>query len=65
MVQELGRWAEAVEVLRARLAPHFRRAEPRRRVRASVEGLLGVAEHTGPTHGNTTTAPGPDDILRI
>jgi SRSO17 transposase len=50
MVQERDEWAEAVERLHARLAPHFARTEPRRRVRAYMEGLLGRAERRNGWH---------------
>ena len=50
MVQEIVEWAEAVEGLHERLAPYFRRTEPRRRVRAYMEGLLGRAERRNGWH---------------
>ncbi len=51
MVQaDNGGWAEAVERLHERLAPHFARPEPRRRVRAYMEGLLGRAERRNGWH---------------
>ena len=37
-------WAADLDVLHARLGPRFGRAEPRRRVRAYVEGLLSPVE---------------------
>lgn len=43
-VQERAGWAEAVEGLHDRLAPHFSRTEPLRRVCAYVQGLLVSAE---------------------
>jgi len=41
-------WAGDLDALHARLGPRFGRAEPRRRVRASVEGLLSPV---GRKHG--------------
>ena len=49
-VEERTGWAEAVEGLHNRLAPHFTRAEPRQRVRTYVEGLLGGAERRNGWH---------------
>ena len=49
-------WAEALDAVHARLWPRFRRAEPRRRARAYLRGLLSgverkngwqLAEHAG------------------
>jgi SRSO17 transposase len=37
-------WMVALDALQARLRPRFARAEPRRRVRAYLRGLLGAAE---------------------
>ena len=48
--QEVDGWSESVEGLHARLAPHFMRTEPRRRVRAYMEGLLGRAERRNGWH---------------
>ncbi len=51
MVQaQISGSAEAVESLHARLASHFVRTEPRRRVRACMEGLLGRAERKNGWH---------------
>lgn len=48
--QEMADWAEELEGLHARLAPHFARTEPRQRVRAYVEGILGGAERRNGWH---------------
>ncbi len=58
-VQEITGWAEELDALHARLAPHFARTEPRQRVRAYVEGMLGGAEkrngwHLAEAAGETT-----------
>ena len=49
-MQEMAGWAEGLERLYARLAPHFARTEPRQRVRAYVEGILGGAERRNGWH---------------
>jgi DDE superfamily endonuclease len=55
-IQEVQAWAAGLEVLHARIAGRFARAEPRRRALAYLKGLLGnvarkngwqLAEHTG------------------
>jgi SRSO17 transposase len=55
-IQEVQAWAAGLEVLHARIAGRFVRAEPRRRVLAYLRGLLGnvgrkngwqLAEHAG------------------
>ena len=48
--QETAGWAEALDGLHARLAPRFARPQPRRRVRAYMEGLLGGAERRNGWH---------------
>jgi SRSO17 transposase len=40
----VGRWARELDVLHARIAPRFHRAEPRRRVRAYLQSALGGVE---------------------
>lgn len=49
-MQEITGWAEELDALHARLAPHFARTEPRQRVRAYVEGMLGGAEKRNGWH---------------
>lgn len=49
-MQMVAEWAERLEMLHERLAPHFARTEPRRRVRAYMEGLLGGAERRNGWH---------------
>jgi SRSO17 transposase len=55
-IEEVRAWAAGLEVLHARIAGRFTRAEPRRRVLAYLRGLLGpvgrknswqLAEHAG------------------
>jgi SRSO17 transposase len=55
-IEEVRAWAAGLEVLHARIAGRFARAEPRRRVLAYLRGLLGpvgrkngwqLAEHAG------------------
>ena len=48
--QMVAGWAEELEVLHQRLSTHFARAEPRRRVRTYLEGLLGGAERRNGWH---------------
>lgn len=43
-LQVVREWSEQLEALHQRLASYFARVEPRRRVRAYLEGLLGGAE---------------------
>lgn len=43
-MQIISGWTEQLEALRQRVGSHFARAEPRRRVRTYLEGLLGGAE---------------------
>lgn len=50
MQQEVTGWAEGLERLHARLVPHFARTEPRQRVRAYVEGMLGGADRRNGWH---------------
>jgi SRSO17 transposase len=44
-VQDVAHWADELQVLHARIAPRFERAEPRRRALAYLQGLLSHAEH--------------------
>src|SRR6266436_2527106 len=55
-VADVWRWAETLEKLHARIAPHFARPEPRRRALAYLQGILSeisrkngwqLAEHAG------------------
>jgi hypothetical protein len=55
-IEEVQAWAAGLQALHARIAGRFARAEPRRRVLASLRGLLGavtrkngwqLAEHAG------------------
>lgn len=48
--QEIAGWAEELDALHARLAPYFARPEPRQRVRAYLEGILGGAERRNGWH---------------
>lgn len=48
--QEIAGWSTSLEALHERLAMHFARPEPRRRVRAYLEGLLGGAERRNGWH---------------
>lgn len=54
--KDVRRWAAGLDTLHARVGRHFRRPEPRRRVKSYVEGLLSgvdrkngwqIAEHAG------------------
>jgi SRSO17 transposase len=44
-IEEIRAWAAGLEALHARIAGHFARAEPRRRVLAYLRGLLGPVGH--------------------
>lgn len=66
MVETIQCWDQDLETLHARIAPHFRRAEPRRRALAYLRALLGtcerkngwqIAEHVGDLS--------PDGIQRL
>src|SRR5262249_20524286 len=43
-LEEIEGWARELDALHARIAPHFERAEPRRRSLAYLKGLLSHAE---------------------
>jgi SRSO17 transposase len=43
-IEELRSWADRLEEVQERLAPYFERAEPRRRVMASLRGLVSITE---------------------
>ena len=47
---EVVRWAQALTHLHARLAPHFARAEPRRRALASLQAILSSIERKNGWH---------------
>ncbi len=47
-LEEIEGWAHELDALHARIAPHFERAEPRRRSLAYLKGLLS---HTERKHG--------------
>ena len=49
-------WAQGLDGLVERIAPRFRRVEPRRRMRAYLEGLLCV--EGGPNSGHSAAAEG-------
>jgi SRSO17 transposase len=44
VAEEVGRWAEGLAALHARIAPHFERAEPRAQALAYLQGLLSAVE---------------------
>jgi hypothetical protein len=41
---EVGRWAQALTCVHARIAPRFARSEPRRRALAYLQGILSSIE---------------------
>jgi SRSO17 transposase len=43
-VDDVAQWADELQAVHARIAPRFERAEPRRRARAYLQGLLSHAE---------------------
>jgi SRSO17 transposase len=43
-VDDVAQWADELQAVHARIAPHFERAEPRRRSLAYLNGLLSHAE---------------------
>ncbi len=65
-MQEITGWAEELDALHARLAPHFARTEPRQRVRAYVEGMLGGAEKRNGWHlAEAAGEPTPYGMQRL
>jgi SRSO17 transposase len=66
MVETVQAWADGLEALHARIATHFRRAEPRRRALAYLHALIGQCERKNGWQiaelvGETT----PDGIQRL
>jgi SRSO17 transposase len=62
-VAEVAAWAEGLEELRARIAPRFRRSEPRERVAQYVQGLLAPLERkNGWTLAESAGAANPDGM---
>lgn len=43
-LEQIGGWAEELELLHSRIAPHFARAEPRQRALVYLRGLLSTVE---------------------
>jgi hypothetical protein len=52
---DVCRWAQKLARLHARIAPHFARAEPRRRVLAYLQGIL--SDTSRKTAGNWLNTP--------
>ena len=66
MVETIQQWTDDLEQLHNRIAPRFRRAEPRRRALGYLKGLLATVERTNGWHlaeliGETT----PDGVQRL
>lgn len=66
MVEAIQQWSNDLEHLHRRIAPHFRRAEPRQRALGYLKGLLATAERKNGWHlaqliGEAT----PDGVQRL
>jgi SRSO17 transposase len=66
MVETLQQWTDELEQLHSRIAPRFRRAEPRRRALGYLKGLLATVERKNGWHlaeliGEAT----PDGVQRL
>lgn len=66
MVETIRQWTEELEQLHSRIAPRFRRAEPRRRALGYLKGLLATVERKNGWHlaeliGEAT----PDGVQRL
>ena len=66
MVETIQQWTDELEQLHSRIAPRFRRAEPRRRALGYLKGLLATVERKNGWHlaeliGEAT----PDGVQRL
>jgi SRSO17 transposase len=65
-VGAVGRWAEGLEAVHARVAPRFARAEPRQRALAYLRGLLSPVERkNGWQLAEELGEPTPDGVQRL
>ena len=68
-VAQAAAWTAELEALGERIGPRFVRAEPRRRVLAYLQGLLGAVERKNgwqlAEHAGEATPDGPDGMQRL
>jgi SRSO17 transposase len=66
MTEAVERWGRDLEALHERIAPRFRRAEPRRRALGYLRGLLATAERKNGWHlAELLGEPTPDGVQRL
>jgi len=66
MIEQVRAWEQELDRLHARIAPHFRRAEPRRRSRAYIQGLLSSVERkNGWQLAEQLGETAPDGVQRL
>ena len=66
MLETIQRWADDLEQLHRRIAPRFRRAEPRRRALGYLQGLLATCERKNGWHlAELLGEPTPDGVQRL
>src|SRR5690554_1943125 len=66
MTEAVERWGHELNALHARIAPRFRRAEPRRRALGYLRGLLATAERKNGWHlAELLGEPTPDGVQRL
>ena len=63
---EVEKWLEELEALHARIAPHFRRSEPRTRSLAYMKGLVsGIERRHGWPLAEQAGKATPDGMQRL
>lgn len=66
MVEVVQQWNEELDALHRQIAPRFRRAEPRRRVRSYVQALLSpCARKNGWQVAEVVGETTPDGVQRL
>ncbi len=66
MIEQVHTWEQELDRLHARIAPHFRRAEPRRRSRAYIQALLSSVERKNGWHlAEQLGETAPDGVQRL
>jgi SRSO17 transposase len=66
MVETIQQWTHQLEQLHSRIAPRFRRAEPRRRALGYLKGLLATVERKNGWHlAELLGEPTPDGVQRL
>src|SRR5919106_2265301 len=66
MGETIQQWTHQLEQLHSRIAPRFRRAEPRRRALGYLKGLLATVERKNGWHwAELIGEPTPDGVQRL